>query len=248
MKCPHCGIWFHDEIEVKELDRDVDGQWGVLTRKCAKCRRLILGVAIIKLTEIPQPSWEKKPKRYHWRPSGEEVLARPRKPISRDPVPTEVPDAFANDYREACLVLSDSPQASAALSRRCLQHILREKAGGKRRNLTEEIRAARDAGLPAHIADVLDEVRAIGNFAAHPEKDERTGEIVPVEPAEADHNLDVIEALFDHFFVQPAKTKKRREALNRKLAAVGKRPLGDGRAEKADDSSVAATGPTPDAD
>jgi hypothetical protein len=44
-------------------------------------------------------------------------------------LPSEVPPEFANDYKEACLIIANSPKASAALSRRCLQNILREKAG-----------------------------------------------------------------------------------------------------------------------
>lgn len=144
--------------------------------------------------------------------------------------------------------MSDSPQASAALSRRCLQHILREKAGGKRRSLVEEIEAAKDAALPSHIADELDYVRIVGNFAAHPDKDTKTGEIIPVEPAEAEHNLNVIEALFDYYFVQPAKTRRRREALKRKVDATGKKPLDDRHAEKTDDSSAADGEPETDGD
>ena len=54
-------------------------------------------------------------------------------------MPPQVPSKFAEDYREACLVLDDSPKASAALSRRCLQYILQEKAGVKHENLAKEI-------------------------------------------------------------------------------------------------------------
>ena len=50
------------------------------------------------------------------------------KTISRVPISTDVIGGFANDYKEACLVFTDSPKASAALSRRCLQNILRGKA------------------------------------------------------------------------------------------------------------------------
>jgi len=39
----------------------------------------------------------------------------------RNPAPQEVDDFIAEDYNEACLILNDSPKASAALSRRCLQ-------------------------------------------------------------------------------------------------------------------------------
>ena len=54
---------------------------------------------------------------------------------------THVPAHHAQDFREACLVLDDSPKASAALSRRCLHAVLREQ-GFKARNLEKEIEAA----------------------------------------------------------------------------------------------------------
>jgi len=40
---------------------------------------------------------------------------------------------------------------------------------------------------------------------------------VPVEPGEAEWTLETLERLFDFYFDQPAKTKERREALNKKL-------------------------------
>ena len=135
---------------------------------------------------------------------------------------TQIPDELANDYEEACLVLSDSPKASSALSRRCLQSILRAQ-GFKHKSLAQEIQDAIDSNtLPSHISDSLDAIRNIGNFAAHPMKDTNSGAVVPVEPGEAEWNLDVIESLFDFFYVQPAKTKARRDALNAKLKSIGK--------------------------
>ncbi|MDL5046466.1 hypothetical protein QQ054_10520 [Oscillatoria amoena NRMC-F 0135] len=38
--------------------------------------------------------------------------------------------------------------------------------------------------------------------------------------------LDVLELMFDLYFVQPAKLKAKREALNKKLTDSGKSPLG----------------------
>lgn len=134
----------------------------------------------------------------------------------------EVPKQLADDYEEACLVLSDSPKASAALSRRCLQAILREQ-GFHDKSLYKEIQNAIDNGkLPSHIVDSLDAVRSIGNLAAHPTKDTNTGEILPVEPGEAEWNIETLEFLFDFIYVQPARTRKRKEALNEKLKAAGK--------------------------
>jgi hypothetical protein len=37
--------------------------------------------------------------------------------------------------------------------------------------------------------------------------------------------LDVLEGLFDFYFVQPAAAQKRRDALNQKLAGAGKPAL-----------------------
>ncbi len=62
----------------------------------------------------------------------------------------------------------------------------------------------------------------IGAFAAHPIKSKASGEIIDVEPGEAEWNLDVLESLFDFYFTQPALLKKKREALNTKLKEAGK--------------------------
>lgn len=137
----------------------------------------------------------------------------------------EVPTHIAEDYHEACAVLMDSPKASAALSRRCLQVVLREN-GFAQNDLAPAIQAALDSKiLPSAIAENLDAIRNIGNFAAHPMKDTSTGQILPVEPHEADWNLDVLEELFDFYYIGPAKAKLKRDALNEKLAQAGKPPL-----------------------
>jgi len=145
---------------------------------------------------------------------------------SRPPVPSEVETIFASDYNEACLILTLSPKASAALSRRCLQNILREKAGVKKGDLANEIQQTIDSkSLPSHLSESIDAIRNIGNFAAHPLKSTSTGEIIDVEVGEAEWLLDVKEALFDFYFVQPAILKAKREALNKKLAEIGKPPM-----------------------
>ena len=138
-------------------------------------------------------------------------------------VPAEVPEPYRQDFIEACAVFDVSPKASAALSRRTLQAILRDKASTTKKDLADQINEVIERGkLPSHIEDVLHAVRNIGNFAAHEIKSKSTGEIVDVEPGEAEWNLDVLEALFDFHFVQPALTAKRKADLNKKLKDVGK--------------------------
>ncbi|WKZ41554.1 MAG: DUF4145 domain-containing protein [Anaerolineales bacterium] len=144
----------------------------------------------------------------------------------RPKCPSEVPVNIAKDYQEACLVLPISPKASAALSRRCLQSLLRESAKVRHSDLSNEIQEVIDSGkLTSQLVDSLDAVRNIGNFAAHPIKSKNTGEIFDIEPGEASWSLDVLEQLFDFYYVQPAKISKKREALNTKLKEAGKPPM-----------------------
>ncbi|MBD8565450.1 DUF4145 domain-containing protein [Oxalobacteraceae sp. CFBP 8763] len=176
---------------------------------CPACNK-----AIIKLQEN---DWS----------SGTELRLRVIQPksTSRMPAPADVPTELAEDFNEAAAVLEDSPKASAALSRRCVQGILRLN-GYEQKDLAPAIEAIlKSKQLPSHLADSLDSIRNVGNFAAHPMKDSNSGAIVPVEPHEADWNLDVLEGLFDFFYVAPAKEQTKRDLLNAKLESVKKPPM-----------------------
>lgn len=217
MNCPHCRVSFHDEFTRVEVGKDNDGWWHIDRQVCPECGRLILFLVRVVFDRSANGTMiEHEVSRTLVKPKG----------VSRSPCPTEVPKGIAEDYIEACLVLSDSPKASAALSRRCLQNILREAAQVKHSDLAKEIQEAVNSGkLPTHLAEVLDAVRNIGNFAAHPMKSTQSGDILPVEPHEAEWNLDVVEGLFDFYYVQPAITLKKKAALNLKLQEAGKQPM-----------------------
>lgn len=218
MKCPHCQTAIHGNPYTTSIGSDPDGQWGIVRHLCPSCGKIIVFVVCAQaFTGAGQGEHAYNPKKT--------LLAYPRV-SSRPPPPPAVPKEFADDYIEAALVLADSPRASAALSRRCLQHILREKAGVKPSDLAKEINQVIEANLlPSHLAQAVDAVRHIGNFAAHPIKSSATGEVVPVEVGEAEWNLDVLDGLFDFFFVQPELLRKRRAALDAKLAQAGKPPV-----------------------
>jgi len=214
MKCPHCLDSFHDNPKIVELRSDEDGDWAVIERICPSCKRAIF---ILQGGRIANTIAGKQFTKINYT-----VLIRP-KMANRPPVPKEVTLEFSKDYLEACLVLPDSPKASSALSRRALQHILREKASVKPGNLADEIQQVIDSGsLPSYLSESIDAVRNIGNFAAHPIKSQSVGELVDVEPGEAEWTLDVIESLFDFYFVQPEILKKKRNALNARLKDSGK--------------------------
>ena len=207
MKCPHCREGFHSKPGESNLLAVKGFQWSAFFETCPEC-----GDPIVSLK-----------KRHLGSGKTNTVLVYPRA-ISRGPLPPEIKGVFREDYTEACLVLGDSPKASAAISRRCLQNILREKAGVKHQNLSNEIVEVLPK-LPSHLADAVDAIRNIGNFAAHPLKSTNSGEILDVEPGEADWLLEVLEQLLDFYFVQPERLKAKRAALNEKLAEAGKPPV-----------------------
>jgi hypothetical protein len=135
----------------------------------------------------------------------------------------DVPDTYYKDFVEATNVISISPKSSAALSRRCLQKFLHHELNIKKRNLEQEIvEFVTTQQVPSYIGDAVDAVRNIGNFAAHPLKSSNTGEIIDVEPAEAEWLLEVLSLLFEFYFVYPKKLQERKAELNRKLQSLGK--------------------------
>jgi len=140
--------------------------------------------------------------------------------FTRSSAPNEVPTEIGQDFNEACLVESLSKKASAALARRCLQSMLHEQ-GITKANLSLEIDKAME-NLPSHLSKAIDAIRNIGNFATHPIKSTNTGEIVDVEEGETEWILNVLEQLFDFYYVQPAITQAKKSALNIKLKSAGK--------------------------
>lgn len=225
MKCPHCLVDFNDQQTWWSLflGRDSQGAWILARRRCPTCVRFIFHLERGDTGSVPQSVEGTQNIRHSVVLNATMVVPRG---IARMPVPKEVPADIVEDYMEACLVLVDSAKASAALSRRCLQNLLRQAAGVKHGNLSGEIQQVLDSGkLPPSLAANIDAIRHIGNFAAHPNKSISTGDVVSVEPHEAEWNLEVLESLFDFYFVQPAKDQARRDAFNKKLADSGKPPM-----------------------
>lgn len=197
--------------------RDADHTWRVAFEPCPGCNKL--NIRLENGDSHPQ-----NPNILSF-VRGSRVVY-PKGGMLRKPAPADVPKGLAEPYNQACLVLNDSPMASAALGRRCLQIILREHAKVKPQDLSKEIdEVLGSKQLPTYIANDIDAIRHIGNFAAHPIKSTNSGEIVDVEDGEAEWTLDTLVQLFDHYFVGPAEAKKKRDALNAKLADAKKPQL-----------------------
>ena len=214
MRCPHCRVEVHSHTMIAGIHphhNPIGSEggkalyWHALSMACPACDGPVIILRKAPVGDAESTEW----------------IAYPRN-SNRVKAPPEVPGYIAEDFNEAGAVLDISPKASAALSRRCLQALLREQ-GFANKDLAPAIQSALESKtLPSGYAADLDAIRNIGNFAAHPMKDELTGTILPVEPHEAEWNLEVLEGLFDHYYVQPMKAAQRRDALNQKLALAGK--------------------------
>ncbi len=212
MICPHCGIGTKPNMVIARIGQTPNLELSFVTNtgNCTECTGLIvLGRWVDEEGDGPY---------------GEEFMLYPTGPQPR-PLGPEVTEKFARDFREASMVVDLSPKASAALSRRLLQRILHEKAG-VRGDLNAEIETVIEQGhLPSDLAHDLDMIRTTGNFAAHPIKSTSTGEVVDVEPGEAEGLLDLVEELLDYYFVRPARRAAKRDALNDNLRDAGKPAL-----------------------
>jgi hypothetical protein len=215
MKCPHCTISIHQSwSETVVLNNGQHTLWRLRIMVCPECRKDILALGIAKqIGQATDPA-----SLFQVYPTGS----------NRSPVSADVPKPIATDYNEAALIIPYSPKASAALSRRCLQAILRE-AGYSQKDLAVQIDAvlaetdARKA-LPTGVHSMLDAIRNFGNFSAHPITDQTTLQIIDVEDHEAEYCLDILDALFDHYYTRPKEAQRRRAALDAKLTAAGKPP------------------------
>lgn len=120
--------------------------------------------------------------------------------------PTYVPETIRQDYEEACAIVSLSPKASATLSRRCLQSMIRDfwQITGKTR-LVDEIEALEDK-VPAAQWKVLNSLRRIGNIGAHPEADVNL--IIDIEPNDAQKLISIIELLIKQWYIERHEQEK----------------------------------------
>jgi hypothetical protein len=220
MKCPHCAIHFHDNWDVHYMDRGrglvlspdtgLGTFWYYRSAKCPECGDVTIELA--RHIEAGKPGED-------WRqiyPIG----------ASRGPVSPEVPPDIRQDYVEACNVLPISAKASAALSRRCLQNMLHAH-NYRAKDLAKEIDLLLNEtdpkkALPHKLRETVDGIRNFGNFSAHPIDDKTTLQVIDVDPHEAEWCLQILEDMFEHFYVGPAMAKAMKAALDAKLAAAGK--------------------------
>lgn len=159
------------------------------------CKEVVV-VASLEEVEISSHRWESVQKIEEWR-------LRPTASVKT--FPDFIPKAILDDYKEAAQIRVLSPKASATLSRRCLQGMIRDFWEIKPGRLVDEINNIRDKVDPSTWA-AIDAIRSIGNIGAHMEKDINL--IVDVEPEEAELLIKLIETLINDWYVVRENRKK----------------------------------------
>lgn len=217
--CPYCnrdatitdsnyssGIHFFD-------NDNKDGELGletvVVTCPNDKCREYTITASLHSAYWAPGP--------YH-KIESKPLMSWSMKPSSlAKQFPAYVPQAIVSDYEEACLIRDLSPKASATLSRRCLQGIIRDYWSVKKGRLVDEINSIQEKVDPI-TWQAIDSVRSIGNIGAHMEKDINL--IIDVEPQEAQLLIGLIEILIKDWYVAKYERQQYLEAI---IGVAGKK-------------------------
>jgi hypothetical protein len=129
MKCPNCKEGIHSAFSEASVFSYGKDQWTTRYMVCPECHKAI--IRVIQHT-----------------PSTGAINVFPAFPptdYSRQAAP-EVTDPYSQDFNEASAILTLSPKGSAAISRRTLQAVLRDKATTKAKDLYDQIEEVIGAG------------------------------------------------------------------------------------------------------
>jgi len=208
-KCPYCG-----HAQVLQKNR-LDDQWHHQYVEGWKHfgMRPMVGITAIVCANSDCRELTLKAIQGRSNPSRNDVVEGPYKtwpllpPSSARPQPDYIPKPIRDDYYEACAICELSPNASATVTRRCLQGLIRDFCGISKKRLVDEINELRDQvhsgkappGVQPDTLAAIDQVREIGNIGAHMEAD--TNVIVDVDPEEAQMLIDLVELLFEDWYV-----------------------------------------------
>jgi len=154
---------------------------------------------------------------YNWVDTGRSIDSWQLLPDSlAKPQPDYIPLAIVEDYNEASKILNLSPKAAASLARRCLQGMIRDFYKINKSSLSLEIDELEEIVSP-EVWSAIDAVRSVGNIGAHMERDVNL--IVEIEPNEAELLIQLIEDLFEDWYVVRNNRTERQKKI-KLLASV----------------------------
>jgi hypothetical protein len=207
--CPHCHLpqvvtdknYWQNQIALYVTPLDI-GKVGleIIAVGCLneECKKLTLSATLHGRTDYSQGMRFDEGNLASWRLLPES---------SAIPQPAYIPSPITESYYEACKIRDLSPKASATLARRCLQGMIRDFCKIAKGTLDVEIKELRKqidegmspAGVTPESVDAIDQVRSVGNIGAHMEKNINL--IVDVDPGEAQALIELVEMLFEEWYV-----------------------------------------------
>jgi hypothetical protein len=197
MECPHCRAELTAKPHVFALGIDQDGTWQVSNTRCPVCDRLVVNLCTKE--GCTYPAWP---------------AASTRARLSED-----VPPEYADDFHTAAQIIFFSEEASAALARRALHRFLAEKAHAGHGGLAEQIRQATLAqDLPGYLKQALGKLAVVAKLDPGSPKSQCPEAVSSAEPGEAEWLLDVLQSLYDLYFVEPARMQRKQDALEESIA------------------------------
>ena len=133
------------------------------------------------------------------------------------PQPDYIPLPIRKDYEEACKIAHLSPNASAVLSRRCLEGMIQDFCSIKESSLYFSIEKLKDKlkndqatkGVTEETIETIeaiDSIRKVGRMGAHMQT--KTGMLFDIEPDEASLLVKLIETLFKEWYVAREERQK----------------------------------------
>lgn len=220
--CPYCNHhstlgnsdknfqWHYIDLEESSFGR-VGFRMGAITCPNVDCQKLKLTTSLTGVigTKYNERATQDILKTWNLLPESEARV-----------LPDYIPEPIQEDYYEACRIRDLSPKASATLSRRCLQGMIRDFHGISKATLFDEIKEL-DGKIDQAVWESIDAVREVGNIGAHMKKDINI--IVDVEPEEAQLLIGLIEQLIEDWYVIREDRRLRSEKL-KQLAIDKKTP------------------------
>ncbi len=202
--CPYCNrpctVGDHD-VRIISSDGYISEEYGhyrclitIIVCPNEQCRQRIISLAIYQYADFSKKifSWQLLPE------------------SEAKPFPEYIPTQLRNDYAEACLIKNKSPKASATLSRRCLQGMIRDFWEIRKGRLIDEIDELKTRVDP-NTWKAIDSVRYVGNIGAHMANDVNL--IMDVEPKEAALLIWLIETLFEEWYIARHERETKMKAL-----------------------------------
>lgn len=209
-KCPYCNQsttitepnYFNNwtKIDINESEKkEVGIMINAVTCPNKECKKLYLKLSLTN-------AYQNSSTNYNWR-HNKNIQEWQLLPESQAKVlPDFIPPPIQKDYYEACRVRDLSPKASATLSRRCLQGMIRDFWKISKTRLKDEVDELEKLVHPL-TWQAIDSVREVGNIGAHMEKDINL--IIDVDKNESQLLIELIEQLIDDWYILRHEKEKR---------------------------------------